>query len=270
MPHERTTPAADTLARACPRCGSTALQAEKLWRPATLHDLLNPALAFNELALGQREPRVTLVCRQCADHPAQAAPHRSESALQRASGGKSPPIRPQRVRRYVPCPHCDAMHPASLWLAKNAFGNWLGLVCPACLRRIPCRWNVASLVLLLLTFPLWYVPYRFCFRDRPARAPLGEAQARLSPRASLFLLSATLFGAALWLVLVALPVFMRYFSEGRLDGARLMLGTGICSFVAIAFGGLMLLFVTDEELGEEPAKDQPSAAAPPVKHKDVT
>jgi hypothetical protein len=233
MPHEHATP---DHPRVCPKWQGTDLRRQKLWRPAALHDLLNPAVAFNELALGQRVPRRTLVCQDCAG-----------AALERT---------------YVPCPHCGAMHAASLWMEKNAFGNWRGLVCPSCLRRIPCLWNAGSLVLLLLTFPFWYVPYRFWFRDRPVRGPVDGPSSQLSQRAAMFLLGSTFFGGAVWLAMVVLPMIVRYFSEGKFDGARFLLSTGVCFCAGLAFGGLMLLLVTDEEVPPDLQRNKKPVAKP--------
>jgi hypothetical protein len=200
------------------------MTAHKLLRPGTLHHLLNPAIVFNELALGQRVPLRSLVCRLCEGS--------------------------EWYRTYVPCPHCGALHEAFLWLGKNAFGNWLGLVCPSCGGRIPCVWNVVSLALLLVTFPIWYVPYRFYFRGRAARKPVTGPGAGLSSRTRLFVVSSTLFALAMWLAMVAFPVFYLFFTSGRMEFTRLVLGTGVCLCVGLAFGGLMLIFVPEEEWGE--------------------
>ena len=114
----------------------------KIWalpNPFILHWVLNPALIVNELIFGQRVPKVTLV------------DEKSD--------------KPFMERNYVPCPHCETLNDARLWTKWNAFGHWFGFVCPSCHQIIPCLWNIFSLAVLAITFPLWYFPVRF-FRHR--------------------------------------------------------------------------------------------------------
>jgi hypothetical protein len=104
----------------------------KVWRlphPILIHWLLNPALAFNELILGQRLPKITLI--------------------DKTSDG------PLMERQFVPCPHCGTVHNGLLWAKQDAFMNWFGYLCPKCEQIIPCLWNLTSLVLLTISFPIW-------------------------------------------------------------------------------------------------------------------
>ena len=115
----------------------------KIWalpHPFTLLWVLFPALIVNELIFGQRLPKVTLIDKESD--------------------------KPPEERRYIPCPHCETLNDPRLWATKgNAFGHWFGLVCPSCHQIIPCLWNIFSLAILAITFPLWYFPVRF-FRHR--------------------------------------------------------------------------------------------------------
>lgn len=102
------------------------------WKsPFMLHWMLNPVMAFREILFGQRIPKLLLVkdikCK-----------NRLENAI-------------------VPCPHCDTHHPALKWLPPNtyAFGNWFGLYCDHCGGIIPAVMNVFTILLLVVTFPLW-------------------------------------------------------------------------------------------------------------------
>ena len=112
---------------------------QALPHPLSLLWVLFPAFMFNELIFGQRLPKVTLIDKESD--------------------------KPQSERRYIPCPHCETLNDARLWAKGNAFGHWFGLVCPNCHQVIPCLWNIFSLVVLAITFPLWYFPARF-FRHR--------------------------------------------------------------------------------------------------------
>jgi hypothetical protein len=106
----------------------------KIWtwkNPLVLHWILNPGLAFNELILGQRVPRITLIERN------------SKKSL--------------AEKTFIPCPHCNTIHSALKWTPQNntAFGNWFGLYCDKCKNTIPCLTNLTSLILLGVTFPIW-------------------------------------------------------------------------------------------------------------------
>jgi hypothetical protein len=99
------------------------------WKhPLILHWILNPGLAFNELVLGQRIPQLTLI------------DTRSEAAL--------------IYRQYMPCPHCQAMNPASLY-SKTGLGNYAGLVCAECGEEIPSLKNALTWFVTRLTWPVW-------------------------------------------------------------------------------------------------------------------
>jgi len=96
-----------------------------------LHYILNPGLAFNELILGQRIPKMML--------------------------GDKTSDKPRMERCYVPCPHCHTLRDGRTWSTDNgtAFKNWFGLYCTNCGGIIPCVRNVTSYLLLALTYPIW-------------------------------------------------------------------------------------------------------------------
>lgn len=96
-----------------------------------LHWILNPALAINELILGQRIPKVILIEKDNK----RSLPERS----------------------FIPCPHCGTLHPALKWSSQNktAIKNWFGLYCDSCGGIIPCLTNLTSYLLLGLTYPIW-------------------------------------------------------------------------------------------------------------------
>ena len=125
-----------------------------------LHWVINPGIMFNELALGQRVPRVM---------------------LQERSREK-----PWIERFKVPCPHCETIHDGRTWSIHNktAFKNWFGLYCSACGGVIPCLWNIGSFLALAVTAPVWYWFKRpLCekwLRNQPARyANLNLSQSGL-------------------------------------------------------------------------------------------
>ena len=106
--------------------------------PFILFWVLCPVFIFDELIFGQRLPKVALIDKK-SDKPERG--------------------------RYIPCPHCETLHDGRLWAKREGFGHWFGLVCPSCHEIIPCLWNIFSLAILAMTFPLWYFPARF-FRQR--------------------------------------------------------------------------------------------------------
>ena len=114
----------------------------KVWalpHPLVLVWVLFPGAILNELIFGQRLPKVMLIDKESD--------------------------KPLMERTYVPCPHCETLNDQRLWAKWNAFGHWFGFVCPSCHQVIPCLWNIFSLAILAITFPLWYFPARF-FRRR--------------------------------------------------------------------------------------------------------
>ncbi|MCO6461850.1 MAG: hypothetical protein J5I59_10620 [Saprospiraceae bacterium] len=106
----------------------------KIWtwkNPIMLHWIVNPGLAFNELVLGQRVPKIMLIERDASKN--------------------------LQEKTFVPCPHCGILHSGQKWsIGNNAFKNWFGLYCDACGKIIPCLRNLMSLALMLLTYPVWY------------------------------------------------------------------------------------------------------------------
>ncbi len=125
----------------------------KIWNWRTFsffHWIMNPGIAFNELLLGQRVPKVMLIDKE------------SE--------------KPLMERTYVPCPHCETIHESAVWSHKNknVFKNWYGLYCPSCGGIIPCLLNVCSRVILAITYPLWF------WRKEAARAKWIEKQKQKS------------------------------------------------------------------------------------------
>ncbi len=114
-------------------------KAIRLPHPLLLHWMLNPGLAINEFVLGQRVPKLTLIDRY------------SE--------------KPLIERTYIPCPHCHTLHLARRWGKQNALFHYDGLYCPSCQKQIPSLLNVCTLLLLILTFPLWK-PAHMLFADR--------------------------------------------------------------------------------------------------------
>jgi hypothetical protein len=126
----------------------------KVWtwkNPIMLHWIINPGLAFNELALGQRVPKVTLIEKN------------SNKSLSE--------------RTLIPCPHCETLHLGLKWTPQNktAFRNWFGYYCDNCGKIIPCLTNLTSCVILGLTFPIW-----FWFKDKWKAKWLEEQKMKFS------------------------------------------------------------------------------------------
>lgn len=105
-------------------------KAWKLPNVMLVHWILNPGLAFNEIILGQRIPKVTLI-------------DKTKDA-------------PLLQRQYIPCPTCGEINDGRLWSKGNSFGHWFGLICPKCGNKIPCLWTLTSIIILALTFPIWF------------------------------------------------------------------------------------------------------------------
>lgn len=106
-----------------------------------LHRIINPAVAFYEIVLGSRMPKVLLIERK-----------------------KKNTILAERI--FVPCPHCNTIHSSKTWSTENQTDvkNWFGLYCPSCGGIIPCLTNITTMAFAIVTAPLWF-PLRRLLRD---------------------------------------------------------------------------------------------------------
>jgi len=203
----------------CPKCRGTDMKRWELPNWMLLHWVINPGLAFNELVLGQRIPKVTLICQSCR--------------------------LPLVERQYVPCPSCGAIHDGRLWAGKRGFGNWLGLVCPACGKRIPCLRNAFAFVLVCVSAPTWYLPYRLYFRDRPVSRPVQTPSASLPTLKKVaWSKMALLYGLLMWLITSLVPATFIYAKTGSLPVMMLVVGGGLWLLGGVAFGFFMYLFLS--------------------------
>ncbi len=98
-----------------------------------IHLMINPGVAVLELLLGMRSPILTIVDKTMKTDLMQ--------------------------RSFIPCPHCKTIHDARLWSVehKTVYKNWFGLYCIACGKIIPCIMNVFTFLILVLTFPFWFL-----------------------------------------------------------------------------------------------------------------
>ena len=124
----------------CHRCGQSHFRSWEPYHPVMLHWVLNPGLAFNELVLGQRVPRRILICRNCGDWNSQEF-------------------------QFVRCESCDRLHSLKIWVGRNSFRNWFGLVCPDCGESIPCLANLTSTLICVAVCPI-SLPIYLCCRGR--------------------------------------------------------------------------------------------------------
>ena len=201
----------------CPRCGGQNFKIWKLPSIVILHWVLNPGLAFNELVLGQRIPKVQLICQDCQESLAN--------------------------RSYAPCPHCKTIIPGRSWGIKSGFGNWLGYVCPSCGKRIPCLWNFTSLLILAITSPIWYLPYRYYFRDRIPTKPIpytGEMKA-IPKRVGIYM--GVGWGFLMWLIMSLAPALKSLALGHNPDWNPVLLGIPIWAVASALFGFLMYFLV---------------------------
>ncbi|MCG9133053.1 hypothetical protein J5I95_15360, partial [Candidatus Poribacteria bacterium] len=196
--------------------------------PFVLLWVLFPGIMFFELISGQRLPKVALVDKEME-------------------------------RSYVPCPHCETLNDRRLWAAC---GHWFGLVCPSCHQIIPCLWNIFSLIILAITYPLWYFPVRF-FRHRwiakekeklakVLERPLIQAKSINSPL--IFLANAFASGGFMWVMWVVLTVLR----EGREWDLKMMFESlPICMVVGFGIGVYMRWMEKDNEKKKERSSNVP-------------
>ena len=195
----------------------------KIWtwkNPIVLHWIINPGLAFNELILGQRAPKIMLIERDS-----------SKTLYEKTK---------------IPCPHCGTLHPGQKWSTENnAFKNWFGLYCDNCGKIIPCLMNLTSCLLLGLTFPLW-----FWFKDKwkkkwlqnqPDRYKNLDLDTVPNPFSGYGWVNMGLsWGFIMYIFMVFVPPF---FSEGGLTLQKALIGIPIFAICGLGFGYSMKLFV---------------------------
>jgi hypothetical protein len=211
----------------CPKCNGSYFKVWKLPHPLIVHWVLNPGLAFNEVVLGQRVPKLQLLCRTC-----------QVAAMDRA---------------YVPCPHCGCMHLGRLWSGKRAFGNWRGISCPVCGAAIPCLWNAFSLLILAVTSPIWALPYLLYFKRKPLR-PMYELVDGVSPKPRVITAKTWIVMGATWggltCLIMSLVHWLRH-TERETVGWALVAYLPASAIGAVISALLMWLF-----LGRRPQRGQ--------------
>ena len=194
----------------------------KVWtwkNPMMLHWIINPGLAFNELALGQRPPKVTLIERNS-----------NKSLVERT---------------LIPCPHCETLHSGLKWSSQNktAFKNWFGYYCDNCGNIIPCLRNLTSYVILGVTFPIW-----FWFQDKWKEKWLEKQKIRFSkplnlaysePTKSQWLLTGVVFGVFMY---VLMEILFPLIEGESLTQKRLLLGIPAWLIGGVIFGLIMKWF----------------------------
>ena len=197
----------------------------KIWtlpHPLVLVWVLFPGAILNELILGQRLPKVML------------------------TDEKSD--KPWMERTYIPCPHCETLNDARLWAKWNAFGHWFGLVCPSCYQVIPCLWNIFSLVVLAITFPLWYFPARF-FRRRwlkkeKERLAKDLERPLIQARSINWLLRGTLYlGGFMWMIMGVIPQVWEVLNGREWDWIMMLIALPIWLATGFVWGLAMRFFM---------------------------
>jgi len=217
---------------ACPKCHRSNFRPYRLPYWPIIHWILNPWIAINEIILGQRIPKRMLICESC----------------------KLPYIE----RQYIPCPHCNTLNDARIWSCrfKYMFGNWLGLVCPACGEHIPCLWNITSLIIIGITSPLWYFPYHFYFRDRKTVKPILDTE---NLKTMVKIIENPLYKTGLpwsvfmWTINSFIPCLWGYLKTGYFDYHK-MFFDGVIWFLGGLFFGTALHWMYYQE-GDGHRKD---------------
>ena len=190
--------------------------------PLILFWVLFPTFIFNELILGQRQPKVSLVDKKSD--------------------------KPWMERTYIPCPHCETLNDARLWAKGRGLGNWFGLVCPSCHEIIPCLWNIFSLAVLAITFPLWYFPARFFRRRWLEKEKERSANVLKHPliqaKSINWLLRGTLyFGGFMWGIMGVIPQVWEVLNGREWDWIMMFIALPIWLVSGFMWGFFMRFFM---------------------------
>ncbi len=195
----------------------------KIWKlphPLLIHWILNPGLCINEVILGQRIPKVSLVDKTPNTHPIN--------------------------RHFVECPHCQTIHNQNLWSKKNALWHYMGWFCPTCGDKIPTLTNVFSLIFYIILFPIWK-PLEAIYGERFKAWELRRLEKALTQDVSdqkfQYLKSGIFFGTAIGLIFFVSGGFIggwttQFFLFSFLSGA----------ISGIVFGCLMKLILTPKRM----------------------
>jgi len=184
------------------------------WKnPQMLHWILNPGIAFNELAFGQRIPKVTLQERNSSKTLAE--------------------------RIWIPCPHCQTLHSGLKWSLQNktAFRNWFGLYCDNCEKTIPCLTNLTSYLILGLSFPIW-----IWFKDKWKTKWLESQKLRFSkpldmtPKAVKWWLLGLFFGISMY---ITMTIVFPLIYKGSITKTELLIGIPAWTLGGLVFALLM-------------------------------
>lgn len=189
---------------------------QQLPNPLLLHWIFNPGLAINEVFLGQRIPKVLLI-----DKTSNA---------------------PLVDRNYVPCPSCGAIHNGKLWGKGNAFGHWFGYICPNCEQKIPCLWNLFSLVLLVILSPIWF-PLKKIYEQKYIAYELSrykKMEASAAQPISQF--AWVKMGFVFGLLMFAFFISAEHFRAG-ITADKLQFLAAINAMGGLFFGGVMWFFL---------------------------
>ena len=190
--------------------------------------VLFPGTILNELILGQRIPKVMLTDKESD--------------------------KPWMERTYVPCPHCETLNDQRLWAKWNGFGHWFGFVCPSCHEIIPCLWNIFSLAVLAITFPLWYFPARF-FRPRwleiekKRLAKVLERPLIQAKSIHWLLIGTFILGEFMWLVNEVVPQIWEVLNGGEWDWIMMFIGLLIWLATGFAWSLAMRFFMNRKRRG---------------------
>jgi len=200
----------------------------KVWKlphPLILHWVLNPGLCINELLLGQRLPKISLVDQN------------SE--------------KPLTERTHVECPHCETIHNSKLWGGGNTFWHYAGLYCPVCEEKIPTLLNVFSIIILVLTFPLWK-PIELIYGNKFKAWELSRLRnsvaVREKPSSISGLKMGLFFGSAMGVFFLVQNTILQGWS---IDVLRNSLIAAI--FAGIFFGAIMKFTLSRKGTGKKPS-----------------
>jgi hypothetical protein len=185
------------------------------------HWIINPGLAFNELVLGQRIPKVTL-----------------EDKISN---------KPRVERSIVPCPHCETLHDGRIWSAHNktAFKNWFGYYCPTCGGIIPCLMNAFSWLILAITYPIWGW-FRKSLKEawlqqQPARFENIDVTSIPNPfEKKGWIYTGLSFGAVMFVIM---SLLMPFFFDEEITLETLAVGLVAWTLGGLGFGFFMKLFL---------------------------
>lgn len=187
----------------------------KFPHPMFFNWVLNPLIVLLELPLGLRMPKKVLLSNE-----------KNKTIMQ---------------RQRIICDHCDSTFSEDVMNWAKAFGNWFGIYCPNCEKKIPCHWNILSILLIFLLMPVW-LPIKVIFGEKIKAHSIKKAKSNeLSRHNKLIGISYLMYNffIAMFITIVVVLYFVGFIFPEPLLNMKL---AAVAAIVCLMLSPLMSIY----------------------------